>query len=93
MHFGQIEGLLSPPCPWFVLESKFNCMERNLGSLYPGQTLTTKLIIVQLYSLSSTMVADKGTSKRACKITDALEISQTYPMQPHLQCIQLYNLV
>jgi len=73
-----IESTMSLVCPCLSM-SKFNCMECNLGSLYPGQTLTTKLIIVQLYSLSSTMVADKGTSKCACKITDSLEISQIYP--------------
>jgi len=73
-----IESTMSIVCPCSAV-NEFDCMERHLGSVYPGQTLTAKLIIVQLYSLSNTMIADTSKSKHACKITDAQEISQTYP--------------
>jgi len=73
-----IESTKSIVCPCSAV-NKHDCMKRHLGSLFPGQTLTAKLMIVQLYSLSNTMVASTSKSKRACKITDAQEISQTYP--------------
>ena len=65
-------------CPCST-EYKFDCRERNLGSLFPGQTLTVKLINTQTFSSTSTIAVGTSTSKYACIVTDVLEIRQTYP--------------
>ena len=68
------ESVMSIVCPCST-ENKFDCMDRHLGSLFPGQTLTVKLI---MHSTTTTMIAYTSKSKRGCIITDILEISQTH---------------
>jgi len=51
-----------------------------LGSLFPGQTLTVKLINTHTYRYSPTNMIFVYTSKSedACKVSDAFEIEQTH---------------
>jgi len=56
-------------------KNKFDCKKRHLGSLFPGQTLTVRLI---MHSSTTTMFASTKRSNRGCKITDILEIAQTH---------------
>ena len=69
------ESVMSLVCPC-ITENKFDCMERHLGSPFPGQTLTVKLI---MHSTTTTMFADTSKSKHGCKITDTFEIAQAHP--------------
>ena len=69
-------------CPCLNTD-KYNCNKHEIGSVFPGQTLTIKLIIPEISSTKSenkytTMMAKTYTStSRGCQIANANEIFQT----------------
>ena len=70
------ESALSMVCPCSTTD-KYDCKEHHLGSLFPGQTLQVKLIMMQKHETSNVMVAEtNNVSKLGCKIIDVLEIVQ-----------------
>jgi len=73
----------SSVCPCSSLND-FDCTKHEIGSIFPGQTLTIKLILPEIVSTKSenrytTMMAKMyNSSKLGCQIFNAHEVSQTH---------------
>ena len=57
----------------------YNCYDANLGSVFPGQKLHTKLIIPHQWSVSSSTIIVANTKDDDCSIVDSYQLSQSYP--------------
>ena len=64
-------------CPCLQSDS-YNCYLRNLGSVFPGQTLHIKLIISQRWSKLSSTIVVANTREDDCNIVDNYQLSQSY---------------
>ena len=64
-------------CPCLQNDS-YNCYLRNLGSVFPGQTLHIKLIISQRWSKLSSTIVVANTREDDCNIVDNYQLSQSY---------------
>ena len=75
------ESVKSSVCLCSTAE-EFNCNRRQLGTVFPGQTLQVALIIQgrQQPGNNVAMKAETKNYKHACKITDVLEITQSHPI-------------
>ena len=60
---------------------RYNCNDVNLGSVFPGQTLHTKLTVPQRWSskCSSTIIV-ANTKDDDCSIVDSYQLSQSHPI-------------
>ena len=68
-------------CPCSTSSKHVDCMNRQLGSLYPGETLKVKLKIIPFFPSSNAMVVDtsrKSSTNQACLVTNTNEYTQTY---------------
>ena len=65
-----------------VNSTEYNCTSHELGAIYPGQTISTKLIIPRLVSIPqasiTVTVVNKSLPSHGCRVTGVNEISQTY---------------
>ena len=65
-----------------VNSTEYNCTSHELGAIYPGQTISTKLIIPRLVSIPqasiTVTVVNKNLPSHGCRVTGVNEISQTH---------------
>ena len=65
-----------------VNSTEYNCTSHELGAIYPGQTISTKLIIPRLVFIPQTAitvtVVNKNLPSHGCRVTGVNEISQTH---------------
>lgn len=65
-----------------VNSTEYNCTSHELGMMYPGQTISTKLIIPRLVSIPQNSITltvlNTDLPPHGCKVTGINEISQTY---------------
>ena len=65
-----------------VNSTEYNCTSHELGAIYPGQKIRTKLIIPRLASIPQSSitvtVAYKNLPSKGCRVTGVNEISQTH---------------
>lgn len=65
-----------------VNSTDYNCASHELGTIYPGQTIHTKLIIPRLISIPLNFITLRVVSKNlpsyGCRVTGVNEISQTH---------------
>ena len=61
---------------------EYNCTSHELGAIYPGQKIKTKLIIPRLASIPQSSitvtVVNKNLPSQGCRVTGVNEISQTH---------------
>ena len=58
--------------------TEYNCTSHELGTIYPGQTVSTKLIVPRLKKSITLRVMNKELPPNGCRVTKVNEISQTY---------------
>ena len=61
--------------------TEYECKSHELGKIYPGQTISIKLIIPKLIILPNSVtlrVLNKNLPQNGCRITNANEMSQTH---------------
>ena len=61
--------------------NEYECISHELGKIYPGQMLSTRLIIPRLIMLKNPVtlrVLNKNLPQNGCRITNVNEISQTH---------------
>ena len=65
-----------------VNATEYNCVSHELGAIYPGQTISTKLIIPRLVSIPQTSISmtvvNKNLPSNGCRVNGVNEISQTH---------------
>ena len=66
-------------CPC-LQNCSYNCYDANLGSVFPGQTLHTKLIIPNQWSTPSSTIIVANTKDDDCSIVDSYQLSQSHPI-------------
>ena len=74
-------------CPCFN-SSTYNCSQRYIGSVSPGQTLTVKLRLTTIQPFETTFISSYSrteTISQACHLLDAFEIEQEHHSK---QCIK-----
>ena len=65
------------PCS---LNGSYNCYETNLGTIFPGVTLHSKLFVPHQFSRSSSAIIVANTKDDDCSIVDSYQLSQSYPI-------------
>ena len=67
-------------CPC-INANKYDCYSPNLGSVFPGQTMTVKLLVKEKWLMhgdSSTTLIVANTPDDACSVVDSYQLSQTH---------------
>ena len=62
--------------------TEYSCTSHELGTIYPGQTISTKFIVPRLISMPQNSITLRVMNKQlpsyGCRVTKVNEISQTY---------------